>query len=261
MLCSKAGGKFQNLSWAATLSFGLLSAAAILAGQARADYFERPSQFREQMTLRKDRTDGAKSGEPLVRESDLHAFCPPAVYADGAYAYQVYSKNGSLAYQASISAINRDCRFDGKGLIHLKIAAAGRVVGGAAAAARGALTLPIEVKVALGDKTLFKKVYQQKTNTDQGAVQFLFSESVAVKKSQATAGTKIFIGFASSGTGPRPKPKAAAPAAPLNNDILPEIRFGAPPGAGQKSDGAKSKKKPFGGIIAPEGGITIPEKP
>lgn len=136
--------------------------------------------------------------EAQMRESDLRAFCPPVEFAEGAYVYRLYA-GGALAAQAAIADITRDCRYDrDNGLIHLQIAAAGRVVSGGSA--DGAPSLPIAVRIANGSHILFAKTYQQKVVLRQtnAATQFLFAEAISVKLAEAQRGAKITIGFAAA---------------------------------------------------------------
>lgn len=196
----------------------------------------------------------AKAPEQIL-ESDLRAFCPPAEFAEGAYAYRIYGSGGALSHQAAIADITRDCRYDrDNGLINMHIAAAGRVVP-AAAAARGTLILPIEVRVMRGSKTLFARIYRQKLAVGRGPAQFLLSEWVSVKKAEATSGTKIFIGFARKESEPpaRQKPAAVKNSA-AKNSVSEAAKAKAPARPGSQ------KQKPAADRLSPNAvELTIPE--
>jgi len=285
MRLNKAGGKYQKkssllLQWgqfgpaAARAVFAAAGAALIFAaaplGAAWADSGHRG--------LRAAPPAGyvpLPQNEAPVREADLLAFCPPAEFADSAYAYRIYS-GSALKLQAAIADITRDCRYDeGKGgFIHLHIAAAGRAVP-AQAAARGAVSLPIEVKITNGDKILFSKVYAQKIALTGGTAQFLFSQWVELKKADVPRGTKISIGFGRSGPGKAEGSSLKIPRDDnvpyLTPDEWAQARENAgrpqppkPPrraGAEQQTRQAKPKpKKPD--LLSPKGGaLSIPEQP
>jgi len=156
------------------------------------------------------RAELKKQGEEAVSAADLRAFCPPVEFTDSGYAYTLYAGR-RIAWQAALTDITRDCRYDhDKGLIYLHIAAAGRVVN-AAGGGRAALSLPIAIKIARGDQVLFSHLYQQQVKAGQAnaAAQFLFSGQAAVKTAEAVKGTKIFIGFT-----PSPRPAAAPDSRP-----------------------------------------------
>jgi len=201
MSLNKAGGKYQKKSCRFRRRQCFIGAAAafiaawLAGGAAMADSGQRGLTQPQRPGLRP-----AAPAEAPVRESDLRAFCPPAEFADSAYAYRIYA-GGALKLQAAIADITRDCRYDegAAGMAHLHIAAAGRAVP-ASMAARGAVTLPIAVKISRGDKIIFAKTYQQPVSLAQGTAQFLFSQWVALKKAEI-ADTKITIGFGAAGPG------------------------------------------------------------
>lgn len=152
-----------------------------------------------------------KSGES-VRETDLRAFCPPIEFAESGYSYNLYAgsgkQGGNIAYQAALTDITRDCRYDNEaGLVHLHIAAAGRVAVGSGSG-RAVLNLPILVTFGEDGETALRKTYSQKVTLQQSsaATQFLFSEKLAVRQAEAVKGSKIIIGFADAMQSKESKP-------------------------------------------------------
>lgn len=139
------------------------------------------------------------AAEPLVRESELRAYCPAVTLREGTAAYATYERGAApgdrskIIYQASIADVTRSCaRADG--MMTITVAAAGRVVPGPVGGA-GTITMPIRVVAMHGSEVLYTKLHQHQVTVGAAATQFLFSDPNVVIPIPENGTVQMYAGF------------------------------------------------------------------
>jgi hypothetical protein len=137
---------------------------------------------------------------PVVRESELRAYCPNVSLRAGTANYSTYQRGGDgdpskLVYQVSLSDTTRACTYEG-GNMTIKVAAAGRVVAGPGGQA-GTVTMPIRVAVARGTEVLYSQLHQHQVNVanPSAATQFVFTDPAITIPQPEQRNVQIFVGF------------------------------------------------------------------
>jgi hypothetical protein len=146
--------------------------------------------------------DGAEAKpaeEPVVRESELRAYCPAVTLREGTAAYTTYQRGAApgdrskIIYQASISDVTRSCaRADGT--MTISVAAAGRVVPGPVGGA-GTITMPIRVVALRGSEVLYTKLHKHQVTIGTEATQFLFTDPDVVIPIPENGTVQVYAGF------------------------------------------------------------------
>ncbi|GHD06017.1 hypothetical protein GCM10016234_02880 [Tianweitania populi] len=137
---------------------------------------------------------------PVVRESELRAYCPGVSLREGTSYFSTYAKGGDgdatkVIYQASLSDTTRACTYEGDN-VTIKVAAAGKVVPGPAVRP-GTITMPIRVAVVRGSEVLYSKLHQQQVPVSDttAATQFMFTDADITIPMPPQRNVSIFIGF------------------------------------------------------------------
>jgi hypothetical protein len=137
---------------------------------------------------------------PVVRESELRAFCPGVSMREGTSYFSTYQKGGDgdptkVIYQASLTDTTRACTYEG-GNVTIKVAAAGRVVPGPAVRP-GTITMPIRVAVVRGSEVLYSKLHQQQVpvSDTNAATQFMFTDADVTIPMPSERNVSVFVGF------------------------------------------------------------------
>jgi hypothetical protein len=137
---------------------------------------------------------------PVVRESELRAYCPAVSLREGTSYFSTYQKGGDgdpskVIYQASLGEATRACTYEG-GNVTIKVAAAGKIVPGPVGKA-GSITMPIRVAVVRGGEVLYSQLHQQQVSVADtaAATQFLFSDPAITIPMPPQRDVSIFVGF------------------------------------------------------------------
>ncbi len=139
-----------------------------------------------------------------VSEQDLRAYCPRINLREGTAFYNTYAKvrrgeeeknPDNIIYQASISDVNRSCRYE-NGFLNMNVAVAGRVVTGPKGET-GTITMPIRVVVVRGDEVLYSELHKYQVVIDSltGATQFVFSDPNVSVPAPTAANLLVFAGY------------------------------------------------------------------
>ncbi|WP_048646053.1 hypothetical protein [Nitratireductor soli] len=157
---------------------------------------------------KQDAAQSAETSPDVVRESELRAYCPPAVLREGTSFFRTYQKGAQddaskLIYQASISDVTRTCRHNA-GSFGMTVAVAGRVVPGPVGTT-GSVTMPIRVAVLRDDQVVYSKLFQHNVVISEtaGATQFIFNDPDIVVPGQADRSIQVIVGYDEGPTGKR----------------------------------------------------------
>ncbi|WP_105984214.1 MULTISPECIES: hypothetical protein [unclassified Brucella] len=142
----------------------------------------------------------ATSGEKLISETELRAYCPSVSLRDGTAFFNTYEKGGDkdperVIYQAALTDTTRSCQY-GNGTLTMDIAGAGKVVPGPKYKT-GTIVMPIRVAIRQGDQVVYSKLHKQRvsiTNPDT-ATQFVFNDKGVTIPMPDKQNVQIFIGF------------------------------------------------------------------
>ena len=126
------------------------------------------------------------TSEPAVvtKDPDRTISCPKVDVLEGTAAYRFGGQDGSnlsVAYQASVAELARECRVEGKTLA-IRVGVEGRLLIGPAGKP-GAFTVPIRIAVRKDDKVVFSKATRVPVTVPADDTQALFTyieESVSV---------------------------------------------------------------------------------
>ncbi len=147
-------------------------------------------------TLDVSGADEKKEFERISFE-ELRGYCPQVQLREGTAFFTTYDgeeNKDNVRYQASITDVSRQCRYDG-GQLTMTVAVAGRVLLGPKGSS-GTLTLPVRVAALKGDSVIYSEIrpYAVEVNT-AGATQFIYTDSnVAISQPDAR-NILIFAGF------------------------------------------------------------------
>jgi hypothetical protein len=142
--------------------------------------------------------------EEKVEQVDLTAYCPRVGLREGTAYFNTYQKpkqgepeqdRSLIIYQASITEVTRNCRYE-DGQLRMTIAVAGKVVPGPKAKA-GAVTMPIRIAVLRGDEVLYSQLHRHSVEiaATAGATQYVFSDPAVVFPAPTERNIQVFAGF------------------------------------------------------------------
>ena len=187
-------GAFHLINHRFLISSILLSTAAVVSGCQSGETLGAFNMGKQ------DAVQSAETSAEVVRESELRAYCPPAVLREGTAFFRTYQKGAKddaskVIYQASITDVTRTCR-PNSGSFGMTVAVAGKVVPGPVGST-GTVTMPIRVAVLRDDQVVYSKLFQHNVviSDTAGATQFIFNDSEIVVPGQADRSVQVIVGY------------------------------------------------------------------
>ena len=144
---------------------------------------------------------GGGAAAPLVKESELRAFCPPVTLREGTAYFNTYERGAKdkdaekLEYQASIADVTRSCTYP-DGLLNMDVAVAGRIVPGPKGKV-GTITMPIRVVVVQDGQVVYSQLHKYPVAIADtvGATQFVFSDPAVSIPRPSTRSVVVYAGY------------------------------------------------------------------
>ena len=144
--------------------------------------------------------NSAEQQREQITEQQLRGYCPQVTLRENTGYYTTYEKGSdndpdAAIYQAAISKVTRSCN-QSDGILHMKIAAAGRVVAGPKGK-NGTISMPIRVAVLEGDNVLYSQLtrHEVQIDTSAGATQFLVTDDNVQVPIQPGSAFRVYVGY------------------------------------------------------------------
>ena len=131
----------------------------------------------------------------------LSDYCPAVRLRAGTENYRTYPKGAdkenqdNIEYQATITSVARECRYEGQQLF-IKVGARGRVITGPKGSS-GQVNVPIRVAVTRGDETIYSKLHRPLNTIPSGRsyTQFTFVDDQVIIPAPKALNLRVLLGF------------------------------------------------------------------